>query len=177
VALWNAARYHGIEVPEIGGEQYRTIVAESRCLHGGCVFIEVERRRLNLFFIPGRISFSWISAHLPVHFAVHCHQGFHSVLGVEIRDENIKLANYAKGRLQSMSWELLKKKIDKRVKPYSIAMCEKHEEKGGRKMVEPKEQVGYCAQVLRAGGTDTRLGGSEMFRHIYHKKRWRSLRR
>jgi len=43
-------------------------------------------------------------------------------------------------------------------------------------MVEPKEQVGYCAQVPRAGGTDTRLGGSEMFRHIYHKKRWRGER-
>jgi len=121
VALWNAARFHKIKVPKIGGAQYRKICYESKAILGGCINIERERKRLGLVFMPGRIDLRWIRKNLPVHLAVFCHKGYHSVLVVDVdADDIITLVNYVKGTIFHIKWNSLKDKINKHSKPYSI---------------------------------------------------------
>jgi hypothetical protein len=122
VALWNAARFYGIDVPTIGTKQYKCICDESGCLYGGCININKEISRLGLKIIPGRTDILWVRKNIPVHFAIFCHRGYHSVLAIDVVGRNVKLANYAHNRLHSLSWDVLKSKKNERVRPYSYKL-------------------------------------------------------
>ena len=117
IAIWNAAKFYGFETPEPETRQYKTICKESRCLYGGCIDVDKEKERLNISSTRGLYSFKWVKYHLPVHFRVFCHRGYHSVLVVEVDNKDVILANYARNRLHRMSWKQLKEISNRLTKP------------------------------------------------------------
>lgn len=111
VALWNAARFYGINVPKIGSMQYKKICSESCCIFGGCININKEIERLGFNVILGKFNFKWVKRNLPVDFTLFTHKGYHSVLAIGVKDKKLLLLNYATGRKHWLSWKkLLEKK-------------------------------------------------------------------
>jgi len=109
VAIWNAARFHGLETPEPASDEYFRICREAHAIHGGAIGVGFELDRLGLERVPGHLDLRWVREHLPVHFAIFCHRGYHSVLAVEVDGERLLLANYARGRTHWIEWDLLKR--------------------------------------------------------------------
>jgi len=123
VALWNAARFYGInDIPQMGTQLYDDICDKGCCVYGGCININHEWDRLNLKAIRGTMNLRWVKKNIPVHFAVFCHRGYHSVLAVKVVKNKITLANYARNRLHTIDWNILKSKHNKNVKPFAIKL-------------------------------------------------------
>ena len=114
IALWNAARFHDVPVPEIGSEQYNKICEDSCCIIGACIDIRPELKRLKLKSVPGENKLNWIKKNIPVALPViHKRRGFHAVLVVKANRNKLCLANYADGRLCWPLWNNIKKMIPK----------------------------------------------------------------
>jgi len=101
IALWNAAIYHGIEVPVRYGKEYMEDCDKARAIHGGCIHSNHVVNKLDLRAVRGRLSWGWIKDNCPVELKIFCHRGYHSVLAVAVnlKKKKVLLANYAKGRL------------------------------------------------------------------------------
>jgi hypothetical protein len=131
VAIWNAVRFWGSTkgIPEMGSCIYRSRCALARAIYGGAIETEHEFKHFGLMRQKGRFNLRWVRSHLPSHFAVFCHQGYHSVLVIGIRGSKVLLANYAEGRTFWMEWKRLLELSNRRVPPTWYVPVEK--ENGG----------------------------------------------
>ena len=119
VAVWNAIRFWGggENLPVMGTPSYKQACEHARAIVGGVIDLDRELEIYNVHRVRGKYDLRWIRSHLPVHFAVFCHRGYHSVLAVGIYGSSLLLANYARNRLHWMPWSILLSKANKRVKP------------------------------------------------------------
>jgi len=115
VAMWNACRYYNMPValPKMGTRHYKQICKQACAIHGAALFTEFELTRVGLTrkFIKPRLA--EVRTHLPVHLAIFCHKGFHSVLVVSVKGNKVLLANYAKGRSHWLRWSVLQLRDDR----------------------------------------------------------------
>ena len=49
---------------------------------------------------------------------IHGHRGYHSVLGIKVKDNKILFTNYAIGRLYWLNWETVKEKQNKHLEGF-----------------------------------------------------------
>lgn len=145
VALWNAGRFHGLEVPKPGTRKYREACRRARAIYGGCLDLEPERQRLGLRLVPGFLMLGWVRKNLPVHFAIFCHRGYHSVLAVEVRGSRVLLTNYAKGRVHWIDWWKLAKKTNVHTRPYSILPLRRNQRETHLQIDGERSQKDCCS--------------------------------
>ena len=122
VSIWNAARFlettSEINIPQMGSDKYLQILDSCRCIYGGCIVSDYERERVGLKRIKGKMDLNFIINNLPYEFTLHCHRGYHSVLGIKVKDNKILLTNYAIGRLYWLNWETVKEKQNKHLEGF-----------------------------------------------------------
>ena len=101
-------------------EKYKKLAKKAGCIHGGCIDLREVYKLLNVKFKPGKLNLSWVKKNLPVHFAIFCHKGYHSVLCIKVEGNKLHLANYATNRLHTMEWKKFKMKNNRRINPEQI---------------------------------------------------------
>jgi hypothetical protein len=111
VSLWNAAIFHGIEVPKRYGKEYVNDCKIGLAINGSCLKKDHVIKKLNLKSIKHKINFRWVIKHLPCEFSIHCHRGFHSILAVSFdrKRKNFCIVNYIRNKNHYLSWNELKK--------------------------------------------------------------------
>lgn len=119
IALWNAAIYYDIPVPERYGEVYVWACERAHALSGGCIQTGHVISALGLSAVPGDLTWEWVCNHLPIEFKIFCHRGYHSVLGIDIKDNprRVLLTNYAYDRTYWLRFDTLVQKHNKHAKP------------------------------------------------------------
>jgi hypothetical protein len=119
ISLWNSAIFLGLEslIPKQYSKKYKAICHRAKCIYGGVIDKDFEIKRLNLKSTTGSYNLRWIKKNLPVELSIFCHRGYHSILIVGIKNNNITLANYAKNRLHIIKWNKLLKKANRHVLP------------------------------------------------------------
>ena len=126
VSIWNAARFFGMSdnIPVMGTPEYQASCVIAGSIYGAAINVDAELRQQKLSTSQGLFCLSWLSSNLPVTFAVFCRRGHHSVLAVAVKDGQIMLANYAKGRTQWVSWSKLLEMSNVQVLPVKFTVCE-----------------------------------------------------
>lgn len=122
VAIWNAVRFFGGETPCMGTPEYEEACEEACAIAGGVIGVDQQMDKFKIKAIRGKYRLDWVRSHLPVHFRVFCHRGYHSVLAVEVRRSEVLLTNYAIGRTHWMPWKKLLEISNQRSRPVQYVM-------------------------------------------------------
>lgn len=110
VAIWNAARFYGMEdeVPKIGTNEYEEACNRFACKSGSCLGVGDELNRLGLKYVEGKWDYEWIRNNLPVELSIIPSDGrAHAILAVEERMGDFKVANMGGCVLQWYSYDKL----------------------------------------------------------------------
>jgi hypothetical protein len=108
VTLWNAAIYHGTEVPKRYGSEYVADSLFANAIEDGAEYTGHVVDKLGLKPKEGPMSWNWIRKNLPVEFSIN-YRGYHSALAIDTNNKGeILFANYSRTRLQWVKYSKIK---------------------------------------------------------------------
>jgi len=119
IALWNAAIYYNLKVPERYGNEYEKDCYSTACISGACINDNKIKKKLGLHAIKGILTWDWIKDNCPIEFKLFCHRGYHSTLAIDVnyKKQKVLLTNYAVDKLYWLSINKILMKHNKFVNP------------------------------------------------------------